>query len=95
MHRFRCECGQEERRRFELGKSVEEIPCKCGGIMRKVYKSKGNFTFEGNGYYRDYIKKEENECVGRQARRARHLKDTGQVPEDEVIKINDKRVKDK
>ena len=93
FHKYICECGNGIKKLI-IKNPPEEIECKCGSMMKKSYKSRGRFIITGDNCSTARKKREENLKIGRQAAKARELKQSGKVPMDATIKIDDKKVRD-
>ena len=94
-HTYKCQkCKKTISKVFPIGSTVDSVTCECGDTMRKTYNTNSNFIMEGQGCDAARRKREEDLKIGRQAARARDLKNSGKIPLHEVIKIDDKKVRD-
>lgn len=94
---FCCEgCGKCETLFFSMADVPSAIACSCGGALTQKISGGVGTVFKGDSFTcNEYGRGDMRDRfeVGRKVKKARELKESGQVPVDEVIHVDDRRIK--
>lgn len=96
VYSFKCEkCDQlydVERAMKDSGKPMKCPKCKVN--MQRQWGC-GGIVFKGEGWDgQDIKRKREDKAIGRKVKRARQLHQDKVVPNDEILRLNDRVLKD-